>query len=60
MLIEKLQEEKQRQEDNHRLVTSWIKKEKDSWFSSSESFIISAELDSYIIRFEGCMIYVCG
>lgn len=38
-LIEKLQEEKQRQEDNHRLVTSWIKKEKDSWFSPSESLL---------------------
>ena len=35
-LIEKLQEEKQRQEDNHRLVNSCIKQEKDSWFTASE------------------------
>jgi THO complex subunit 2 len=33
-LIEKLQEEKQRQEDNHRLVNSCIKQEKDSWFTA--------------------------
>ena len=35
-LIEKLQEEKQRQEDNYRLVSSCIKQEKDSWFTASE------------------------
>ena len=35
-LIEKLQEEKQRQEDNHRLVQSCVKQEKDSWFTASE------------------------
>ncbi|XP_064404641.1 THO complex subunit 2-like isoform X2 [Halichondria panicea] len=34
VLIEKLQEEKQRQEDNHRLVMSWIKHEKANWFNS--------------------------
>ena len=36
MLMEKLQDEKQRQQDNNRLVTSWLKKEKDSWFYPSE------------------------
>ena len=35
-LIEKLQEERQRQEDNHRLVNSCLKQEKDSWFTASE------------------------
>ena len=35
MLIEKLQDEMQRQLDNNRLVTSWFKKEKDSWFYPS-------------------------
>lgn len=36
VLIEKLQEERQRQEDNHRLVMSWIKQEKDGWFNPSK------------------------
>lgn len=39
MLIEKLQDEKQRQQDNNRLVTSWLKKEKDSWFYPSEFYL---------------------
>jgi len=36
-LIEKLQEERQRQEDNHRLVMARLRQEKDTWFSASES-----------------------
>ena len=36
VLVEKLQEERQRQEDNHRLVMSWIKHEKDGWFNPSK------------------------
>ncbi len=38
VLIEKLQDELQRQVDNHRLVTSWFKKEKDSWFYPSNFY----------------------
>jgi len=33
-LIEKLQEERQRQEDNHRLVMARLRQEKDTWFSA--------------------------
>ena len=36
VLIEKLQEERKRQDDNHQLVLSWIRQEKDSWFSPRE------------------------
>ena len=36
-LIEKLQEERQRQEDNHRLVMARLRQEKDTWFSASKS-----------------------
>lgn len=39
-LIEKLQEERRRQEDNHQLVLSWIRQEKESWFSPREYHII--------------------
>ena len=35
-LIEKLQEEKQRQEDNCRLVLARLRQDKESWFSPSK------------------------
>ena len=35
-MIEKLLEERKRQEDNHNLVLSWVTKQKDTWFSPSK------------------------
>lgn len=35
-LVQKLLEERKRQEDNNRLILEWIRAEKDTWFNSSE------------------------
>lgn len=51
MLIEKLQDEKQRQQDNYRLVTGWLKREKDSWFYPSEM----AASEVFFVFFDSCV-----
>ena len=62
VLVERLQEERQRQEDNHRLVMARLKQERDSWFSASGSVCVMVDEVAFTLQVYGTdnvMIYSC-